>query len=178
MNSTVTTKAKSPKRKSQPRKRKAASHRRVVKKTSPAFGIADWIAEGAGIEMDNLPEWKDLSSGKKARNTRKKAKNTRNQVASRLSQVPTSQFALVLLISALGLGLYVSHVFGTQETLSRVEQLRRDNLRLELQYNQLKGQLDKKLSPSIIYHRAQEFGLKEGLAFEAPIAWELKENKN
>ena len=174
MNSTVTQKTKSRKRKVQSRKR-PATRRRVQKKSAPASGgIADWIALSVGGEAVALPEWTDLSTGK---NKRKKANRVRKQVDSMLSGVSTSQFVLVLLIAAVGLGFYVSHVFATRDTLSLLEQQRRDNLRLELQYNQLKGQLDKKISPNAVYRRARELGLQEGLAFEPVVNWELKETK-
>ncbi len=181
MSSTVTKRASSRSRKPQSRKRPAEKHRRVKKKVSEsntpapgaAEGIAGWIGLGAGMDADTLPGWNDLSSGKNKRNA---ARNVRKQVDSLLEQVSTSQFAILLMAAALGLGLYVSHVFATQDTLSLLQQQRRNNLRLELQYNQLKGQLDKKISPSVIYHRARELGLQEGLAFGPTIQWEV-ENK-
>lgn len=173
MNSTATQKTKSRKRKVQAGKRPAA-RRRVAKKRAPASGIADWIALGAAGDAVALPEWADLSTGK---NKRKKANRMRKQVDSLLSRVSTGQFVLVLLVAAVSLGFYVSHVFATRDTLSLLEQQRRANLRLELQYNQLKGQLDKKISPNAVYRRARELGLQEGLAFEPVVRWELKETK-
>lgn len=168
--STLTQKTKSRKRKPQSRKRPATPRRKVAKKPAPS--IVDWIAHGVGAEAAGLPEWTDLSESK---NKRKNARNVRKQVDSLLAQVSTGQFAVMLLVAALSLGFYVNHVFATQDTLSLLEQQRRENLRLELQYNQLKGQLDKKLSPSAIYRRAKELGLKEGLAFEPVIQWQLEE---
>ncbi len=181
MSSTVTKRASSRNRKPQPRKRPAEKRRQVKKNVSnlntpaPAVaeGFAGWIGLGAGMDTDVLPGWKDLSSGKNKKNA---VRNVRKQVDSLLEQVSTSQFAILLMAAALGLGLYVSHVFATQDTLSLLQEQRRDNLRLELQYNQLKGQLDKKISPSVIYHRARELGLEEGLAFGPTIQWEI-ENK-
>ncbi|MEM8484247.1 MAG: hypothetical protein AAF564_01800 [Bacteroidota bacterium] len=175
MNSTVTQKTKSRKRKTQARKR-PATRRRVAKKRAPSsgIGIADWIALGVGGESVTLPEWTDLSTGK---NKRKKSNRVRKQVDSLLSGVSTGQFVIVLLVAAISLGFYVSHVFATRDTLSLLEQQRRANLRLELQYNQLKGQLDKKISPNAVYRRALELGLQEGLAFEPVVHWELKESK-
>ena len=161
MNSTILNKKRSVKRKPQSRKRPAAP-RRVQKKSVPTPGIADWIGFRDGNEKGELPEWKDLSTGK---NKRKKGRNVRKQVDSFLAGVTTSQFALIVLTAVFGLGLYVSHVFATHDTLSVFEQQTRDNLRLELQYNQLKGQLDKKISPNVIYRRARELGLEEGLTF-------------
>ncbi len=173
MNSTVTQKTKSRKRKTQAGKR-PATRRRVAKKSAPATGIADWIALGVGGESVALPEWTDLTTGK---NKRKKSNRVRKQVDSLLSGITTGQFVLVLLIAALSLGFYVSHVFATRDTLSLLEQHRRANLRLELQHNQLKGQLDKKISPNAVYRRARELGLQSGLAFEPVVNWELKESK-
>ena len=172
MSSTTINKTRSVKRKPQSRKRPAAP-RRVVKKNVPAPGIADWIGFRDGNEAGELPEWKDLSTGK---NKRKKGRNVRKQVDSLLEGVSTSQFALVMLAAVFGLGLYVSHVFATRDTLSVLEQQTRENLRLELQYNQLKGQLDKKISPNVIYRRARELGLKEGLAFGPTIQWKIEDN--
>lgn len=180
MSSTVTKKASSRKRKPQAGRRSGVQRKQtknnVRKSSAPAAGSAEgfagWIGLGAGVDRDVLPAWKDLSTEKNKRGATKK--NVRKQVDSLLEQVTTGQFAMLLMAVALGLGLYVSHVFATQDTLSHLQEQRHANLRLELQYNQLKGQLDKKISPSVIYHRARELGLQEGLAFGPTVQWKLE----
>ena len=170
MSSTIAHKSRSRKRKPLPRKRPQA-RRRAPAKNPPATGLADWV--GFGAETEALPGWKDLASGK---NRTKNTRNVRKRVDSLLEHITTSQFALFLMVGALCMGLYVGHVFATRDTLSFLEEQRRENLKLELQFNQLKGQLDKKISPSVVYRRAKELGLEEGLAFGPTISWRQKEN--
>ncbi len=175
MSSTTTQKTRSRKRKPQSRKRPASSRRKVSRQAPQSTSIVDWL--GVGADAASLPGWSDLDKSKgKRKNKRNRVNAMRKQVNSLFGEVSTPQFAILLMIAALSLGFYVSHVFATQETLSVLEQQRRDNLRLELQYNQLKGQLDKKISPNTIYRRAQELGLEEGLAFGPTIQWEHEEN--
>lgn len=171
MSSTVTKKSRPSKRKSTSSRRRPAARSTVAAQQAPSYNIADWIIQGFGSNIGVLPEWKDLSKGK---NKAKKKRNVRKQVDSLLANVSTTRFALTLMATAVCLAFYVSHVFATQETLSLLEQQRRDNLRLELQYNQLKGQLDKKISPSVVYQRARELGLAEGIALGPTVEWEMK----
>lgn len=173
MNSTATKKAKPRQRKSQYKRRPTAARKPAPKK-EPAPGIVDWLAFGATGEAGVLPEWADLSS-KKPRN--KKARAARKQVDTFFSKVTTRQFAAGVLVFVFGVGLYVSHIFATQDTLSQLTMQQREHLRLELQYNQLKGQLDKKISQNEIYHRAIELGLRPGHEFGPVVEWEMQEGK-
>ncbi len=177
MSSTTTHKTRSRKRKPQSRKRPATSRRKVSRPAPQAPSIADWISLGVGAETATLPGWSDLDTSKgKRKNKRNRVNSVRKQVNSLFAEVSTRQFAIMLMIAALSLGFYVSHVFATQDTLSVLEQQRRDNLRLELQYNQLKGQLDKEIGPNMIYRRAKELGLEEGLAFGPTIQWKMEDS--
>jgi hypothetical protein len=47
--------------------------------------------------------------------------------------------------------------------------MRRENLQLQLQYNQLKGAVSQDLSPNQIYHRAKTLGLEPGTDFADAI---------
>ena len=128
--------------------------------------MAAFISQGVSVDVDVLPEWKDLvPKNRKFRS----ATAVRKKVDTIFDKISTAQFAAVLLISALAIGLYVRHVFATQDTLSQLELLRRENLQLQLQHNQLKGAVDHDLSPNLIYRRAKELGLEPGAEFATPI---------
>ncbi len=65
--------------------------------------------------------------------------------------------------------LYVGHVQATQDVLADVQELRRENLRLHLRYNRVKGEFDRMTGPEVIYRRAKELGLEEGFAYGPAI---------
>lgn len=115
-----------------------------------------------------LPNWQDL--GAKKGNT-KLATRVRKNGGALFDQVSTVQFALFVLAAAFVLGLYVSNVFATQETLAGLERLKRDNIQLQLRYNKMKGELGREISPSVIYRRAKELGLEEGADYGPAIFW-------
>lgn len=76
--------------------------------------------------------------------------------------------ALILVIAAL-FTLYVGHVHATQALLADLEGARRDNLRLHLKHNRLKGEFDRATGPAVIYERARALGLEEGVAYGPTI---------
>ncbi len=109
-----------------------------------------------------LPGWKDLSGS-----------NERRQAGSRpgsfLERISTTRFALLIVSLAALFTLYVGHVHATQDLLVEVQQERRENLRLHLKYNRLKGDFDEMVGPSVIYNRARNLGLIENPAFGPSI---------
>lgn len=111
-------------------------------------------------QVDTLPGWGDLVE----QNERK----TKRSPIGR-DKVSTAKFGLVLLVVALLGTLYVGHVQATQDVLARVQQARKDNLRLHLKYTRLKGEFDRVTGPGVIYQRARELGLEEDIAYGPTI---------
>lgn len=132
----------------------------------------EWLSAGTEAGADVLPNWQDL--GVKKGNT-KFANRVRKNGNALFDRISTVQFALFVLAVVFVLGLYVSNVFATQKTLANLERLKRDNIQLQLQYNQMKGQLGREISPSVIYRRAKELGLEEGADYGPAIFWNGEE---
>ena len=109
-----------------------------------------------------LPGWKDLA----AKNERV-PKSGKNGVSR--GRITTPKFALLLLALATLFTLYVGHVHSTQELLADVQELRRENLRLHLKHNRVKGEYDRLIGPGIIYERAHAMGLDEGYTYGPAI---------
>lgn len=109
-----------------------------------------------------LPGWKDLAGS----NERLRTGNRRRSFLERIS---TTRFAVLIVGLAILFTLYVGHVHATQDLLAEVQQERRENLRLHLKYNRLKGDFDEMVGPSVIYTRARELGLVEDPAFGPSI---------
>ena len=93
----------------------------------------------------------------------------RREGESYLARIPTVRVALLILTLAIGFTLYVGHVHATQEALAELQQLRRENLRLHLKYNRLKGEFDQATSPTVIHRRARALGLQEELTYGPTI---------
>ncbi|QXD17083.1 cell division protein FtsL, partial [Rhodocaloribacter litoris] len=111
-----------------------------------------------------LPTWDDLAGG-----------NGPAAAAGRrpaFDSVSTLRFALFLLVLALAVTLYVGHVHASQEVLTEVQRLRRENLDLHLKYNRLKGEYDQMTSPARIYERARGLGLVEDVTYGGTITIE------
>lgn len=108
-----------------------------------------------------LPGWKDLSPGN--------AREVTAPSGIRLAPVSTFRFGVVMLLLAGLFTAYVGHVNATQDVLARVQQERRENLRLHLKYNRVKGEYDRTTGPSVIYDRARRIGLEEGHSYGPSI---------
>ncbi len=149
------------------------SRRRPAKRSkrdaspAPSLRFTKWGFRET-LPADPLPGWKALSTGK----TSKKQPGAFKKSASRIDQISTRQFALGILVAAVLLGAYVSHVFATQETLARRDALERDNLRLSLEYDQKKASFDRLVNPTDVYRRATEMGLSAGTDYGPTIEWE------
>ncbi len=109
-----------------------------------------------------MPGWRDLA-------TSNERVQPRPRPAALIDKVPTVRFALLLLLLAAGITLYVGHVQATQDALAQVQQARRENLRLHLKLNRLKGDFDRATGPAVIYERARALGLEEGIAYGPTI---------
>lgn len=93
-------------------------------------------------------------------------------MGSFLQQVSTVRFALVVLVLAGAFTLYVGHVHATKDLLNQVQEARAENQRLHLKRNRLEGEFARKISPSVIYERARELGLRESVTYGPPITAE------
>jgi hypothetical protein len=137
--------------------------------SSPKPGVAQPVAPNktrrrkSGKDHASLPTWKQLESKK---NRRLK----RDHVGSPfLGAVSTLRFALVLALVAAAFTLYVGHVHATQDILAKTEMARKENHRLHLKYNRLKGDFDRMTGPAEIHRRANALGLVEDAAYGATI---------
>ena len=79
---------------------------------------------------------------------------------------------MLVLVVATAFTLYVGHVHDMQELLANLQREQRENLRLHLKYNRLKGEFDRATGPAIIYERAREMGLQEGIEYGPTIVIE------
>ena len=169
MNNTAT-------RKGKPGTRASSRPRGVSKQVAaaPSAGtqpsrVADWIASDIRA-IHTLPGWKELNQDtKKEKRTSARKKTPPPPPADSLT---TGKVALLIFAALIVLGSYVGHVFATQETLSNLERLEREQLMLQLEYNQKKANFDRMISPSEVYKRGRALGLTEGTEFSPPIIWQ------
>ena len=89
-----------------------------------------------------------------------------------VTKVSTARFALVVFLLASIFTLYITHVYATQDVLDELQALRRENLRLHLQHNTLTGAFDHVTGPSVVYQRAAEIGLEEGIVYGPTVTVE------
>ena len=82
--------------------------------------------------------------------------------------ISTARFVVLVVAVATVFTLYIRHVYETQDVLNALQQEQRENLRLHLRHNELKGDLDEATGPSVIYERAPRLGLADGFAY-APL---------
>lgn len=135
----------------------------VLKKPTPTnVRSRSASAPRARREADALPGWKDLTGA-----NRRRAGSARGQ--SFLASFSTSRFALLIVGLAVLFTMYVGHVHATQDLLAELEHTRRENLRMHLKYNRLKGEFDRMVGPEVIYARAHPLGLIEDPAFGPTI---------
>jgi len=86
-----------------------------------------------------------------------------------LGAISTIRFALGVLAIASIFTLYVGHVYATQDLLTELQEDRRENLSLQLEYNRTKGLYEAATGPAIIYERAHALGLEERAVLGPPI---------
>lgn len=115
--------------------------------------------------QEPLPSWRDLA-------TSNERMQDRPRVSAYIEEVSTVRFGLLLLAIAAAVTFYVGHVHATQDLVAEVQRARRDNLRLHLKMNRLKGEFDRTTGPAVIYRRARELGLEEGIAYGPTITIE------
>ncbi|HET6567042.1 MAG TPA: hypothetical protein VFG50_03695 [Rhodothermales bacterium] len=110
-----------------------------------------------------LPTWGELSSAAGS------GRVARARANAFVESISTRQFVMIVLVLATALTLYIGHVQATQDIASELQRLKRENLRLHLRYNRLKGEFDGATGPAVIYERAASLGLEEGYAFGPTI---------
>ena len=113
-----------------------------------------------------LPSWRELKSAVNA----ERVEQVKNPTF--VESVSTRRFVLLILVIVAAFTIYIAHVQATQSLLGEVQEARRENLRLHLKYNRLKGQFDYATSPEVIYERAKTLGLEEGYRYRATIVIE------
>lgn len=82
-----------------------------------------------------------------------------------LDVAPSLRFAVWTLIACIAVTLYVGHVYATQSTLAELQRERRENLRLRLTQDRLRGAFDRMTGPRQVMDRAAALGLEEGAAY-------------
>lgn len=110
-----------------------------------------------------LPSWSELASPGGAGRAAKARAN------AFVESISTKQFVLIIVALATAFTVYINHVNATQEVASELQQLKRENLRLHLKYNRLKGEFDTATGPAMIYRRAETLGLEEGYSYGPTI---------
>lgn len=144
--------------------RKTAT-RYAVRKASPRTkrsGASPRARKPAPRVYSGLPSWKDISADNERRPSRSKGRLV-------IERISTFRFVLMMLVAVTLFTLYVGHVHATQELLADVQEMRRENLRLHLKYNRVKGEFDRITGPQVIYERARALGLEEGFAYGPSI---------
>lgn len=134
---------------------------RTTNRRSPSGDGAPsgWTRHGTA-----LPSWTDLEPPK----NRKRPSHTTDE--SFLQRVSTVRFAVIVLVLAATFTLYVGHVHATKDLLNQVQEARAENQRLHLKRNRLEGEFARKTSPSVIYERARELGLRESVTYGPPVS--------
>lgn len=117
----------------------------------------------SGKDHGALPTWRQLES----KQNRKKKRHADGSPL--LEAVSTVRFALILAGVATAFTLYVGHVHATQDLLANTEQAQKENHRLHLKYNRLKGDFDRLTGPARIHSRAHALGFVEDAAYARTI---------
>ena len=95
--------------------------------------------------------------------------NARPEVDHWFGAVSTARFVVIILALATVFTLFVGHVFATQDLLTEVQQLRNEQLALEMTYDKLEGELHHATGPEEIFAAAKELGLTDRLHRGTPI---------
>lgn len=136
--------------------------RQRKRKSSAKRSSGNGTASGWSRHGTALPSWTDLEPQNQRR------RDTSDD--SFLESVSTVRFAVLVLALAGAFTLYVGHVHATKDLLSQVQEARQENQRLHLKRNRLKGAFDRKTSPSVIYERAREMGLRASVTYGPSIS--------
>ena len=130
----------------------------TARRSSGDGAASSWSRHGTA-----LPDWTDLE---RPDNRRRREGPSDESFFERISTV---RFALAVLVLAGAFTAYVGHVHATRDLLNDVQELRSENKRLHLKRNRLKGQFARKTSPSVIYERARDLGLRASVTYGPPV---------
>ncbi|MFN3597333.1 MAG: hypothetical protein ACK41D_08690 [Rubricoccaceae bacterium] len=142
-----------------PRAGVTAPPRPAVRPVPPRKPAAPRVPARAG----RLPAWSDLGGNGTAAATR--PPRTRA-----LDLVPSLRTGVVLLVLAVLATLFVGHGYATRALLAEAQQLRRENLTLQLTNQRLRGAVDQMTGPGAVIERARALGLEEGIAY-GPVVY-------
>ncbi|HEX9951885.1 MAG TPA: hypothetical protein VGB53_08970 [Rubricoccaceae bacterium] len=166
-----------------PRKRAAPRPApRPTPRPTPALALAARKARRGTA----LPGWADLDGaptgvagrdGRAAAGQRKATqladrKAGRPVMAARLRPfdvVPSLRFGLLVVLACVIGTIFVAHVYATRSTLAELQDARRENVRLRLAGQRLRGEFDHMTGPDAVMPRATALGLVEGVAYGVPV---------
>ena len=86
-----------------------------------------------------------------------------------LDAMSTARFVVISLAVATLFTLYVGHVFATQDLLTDVQQLRNEQLALEMTFDKLEGEYHRVTGPEEVFAAARDLGLQDQLQEGPPI---------
>ncbi|MEM9664392.1 MAG: hypothetical protein AAF970_05620 [Bacteroidota bacterium] len=153
----VASKKQAPRR-SGPSRRTGQAVKNRRRAGSASSRAADWTFSGflqAQNEAQALPSWRDLQVANER--APRATKGTRY-----LSRLSTARFTVLVLALAVASLFYIGHIQATDAVLTSLQQAEKEQRSLNLRYNQVKARYDQATSPTVIYRRAQELGLREG----------------
>ena len=167
MPKTATPKKRPTRRKASPKTGAKAGTKRPASRSSKTRGERKTAATRAILAskaraIQGLPGWKELGGGPKApkRSARK---------GSAIDAVPSLRFGVLLILACVAVTLFVGHTFATKATLQDVQRAERENLRLRLTNQRLRGAFDRMTGPQAVMQAAEAAGLEQGIAYGTPI---------
>lgn len=173
-----------------PKKPTAETPRAPRARTAPAKRPAPTTAQSArkAHRGTALPAWTDLDAtglaGRTGRGVagQKKAALLADRKAGRarlrpFDAVPSLRFGLLVLITCVVGTLFVAHVYATRATLAELQEARRDNERLRLAGQRLRGDFNRMTGPDAVMPRARALGLVEGIAYGVPIQLDARDRE-
>lgn len=92
--------------------------------------------------------------------------------SSVVDAIPTLRFAVLVLIACGALVMYVGHLYASQALVEEVQALQREQSRLVLQQNRLRGEFDRATEPTIILDRAAALGLRPANGYAPTLIME------
>lgn len=149
------------------RAKRATPHSRPAQNANRRTARAKRLSSGTKAprpgQAEQLSSWKALANENERTPVRPRAS------AALIEKVSTRRFVLLLLAVAAVFTLYVGHVHATQDLAAELQQVRKENLKLHLKLNRLKGDFDRATGPAVIYQRARALGLEESFEYGPTI---------
>jgi hypothetical protein len=133
-----------------------ATKRRAARRASSVIRTKSGRAPEAAV-----PGWDAL--------THSMPRSAKTARAANQTSLTTARYTLWLTGLALAFTLYVGHVHATQQVYESLHALKKENLHLHLQLDQLRGELDRTAGPAVLYPKARRLGLKEGASYGPTI---------